>query len=576
MEPSTPPLRIAAFPKGKDIWRIDWFGPIAFPDRLIRRQHPSVLVYLSKVVAHSPLEHTAALLQPDSTLPASQQTKRWVSVGTTLILRIGDLWQDQILVGRPAYEDATFENILIDRVHVSLIKAGLSFENGKFLLPLAHHPWHINNTHSYCVQVALPDDKCMVIPCMELVRFYFGSSSELISRLFAPPLTRSRLYEKAYISQRGRMSLELAERMPRASAEDVARIAGSGAAWRAAALVSSSCLKASTAGHDIYPQAIFPFEGETTLQVAGKWLPKGDLEQGTFLVYQLRSCSHPFPFKSLHFRLSRGTTQAPPKKAPSVSTAEVTHLQRATAQPKAPTLQEHDASSTLAPATRAVAGRRRFPDLDRKFIQAELQTSSPSSPQTTNVGSAPSVPDMAVGLPGSQRRTRPVSLADARATTRAHPPDFLHIVISALEEIDGMEVHLLQMQDQGGWTIPSALLADNDGVIRDKLLFYGHGRRTKPRRIASIVAFKDGVHAALTIVEGNTPALQLNRLTAAEALDPTAPCLRLARQFNYNGSQSFTFVLGSPGKTEHLKGWLLHHFSRLVRLQPSSPPQAQD
>jgi hypothetical protein len=63
-------LRIQVFPQGDDIWRIDWFGPIAFPDRYSRQRHPSVLVYLSKVEAPDALEDPAALLQPDSTSSA--------------------------------------------------------------------------------------------------------------------------------------------------------------------------------------------------------------------------------------------------------------------------------------------------------------------------------------------------------------------------------------------------------------------------------------------------------------------------------------------------------------------------
>lgn len=109
-----------------------------------------------------------------------------------------------------------------------------------------------------------------------------------------------------------------------------------------------------------------------------------------------------------------------------------------------------------------------------------------------------------------------------------------------------MEMHLLQVQDQDGWTIPPTLLADDDGVIRDQVLFYGH--RVKPRRIASIVASKDGAHAALTIVEGSTPALQFNRLTAADALDRTTRCLRFARHFSYSGFAAFTCVFDSQGE----------------------------
>lgn len=154
-----------------------------------------------------------------------------------------------------------------------------------------------------------------------------------------------------------------------------------------------------------------------------------------------------------------------------------------------------------------------------------------------------------------------------KAKARAEAPDFLRLVISVLEEIDGIETHLLQVQDEDDWTIPPTLLADDDGVISEQVLFYGHGRRVKPRRIASIVASNDGVHAALTIVEGNAPALQFNRLSAAEALDPTSRCLRLARHFSYSGLHAFTFVFDSPGGAEHLKGWLRFHFSRLIRQQ---------
>jgi hypothetical protein len=150
-----------------------------------------------------------------------------------------NLWQNQTLVARPGYEQVAFENVTIDREQTSLVKAGLSSDAGSFLLPLTNHPWHLNNTQSYCVRVALPNDRFLVVPCMELVRFYFGSSSELISHLFAPPLTRSKLHHKSFVTRNGFMSLEHAERIPRASAEDIARIVGSDTAWKAAALVSS-------------------------------------------------------------------------------------------------------------------------------------------------------------------------------------------------------------------------------------------------------------------------------------------------------------------------------------------------
>ena len=521
-----PALQISAFPTGRDIWRVDWFGPIAFPNRMERKKHPSVLVYLSKVIAPSPLEHQSRLLLPSCTLPANQQAKRWVSVGTTLLLRIGDLWQNQSLIGRPVYDEATFTDVTIDREHASLTKAGLSFEDGSFLLPLSHHPWHLHNTHSYCVNVKLPDDRILVVPCMELVRFYFGSSSELITRLFAPPLTRSRLYEKSYTSSKGRMNLELAERIPSASAEDIGRIAGSDFAWRAAALVTSSCLKASAAGRDIYPQTLFPFEGNTTLKAIGKWLPRGDAEQSTFLAYQILSCSHPFPFQSLHFKRNKGSAPSHGKNATNAgATSAEARPQRTAAKPKTSSLQEHDASSTLAATVRVVSGRRRFTDLEHKFIRAEQAIRPPAAPMKPS-GSSPAVTDLATGDPGSSKRIRPVSLIDASAHARTEPPSFLCTTLAAMESIEGLQVSLLQTSEDQGWTVPAVYLADEDGVVRDQRT--ARGKTKKSRRVASFVLRMGTTNAIATVFEEVSALLILNSLTPELASNPTAECLRIA------------------------------------------------
>lgn len=63
------------------------------------------------------------------------------------------------------------------------------------MLPMQEHSWHAGNTQSYCVRVKADRGFDIVVPCMELARHYFGSSSELLSRLFLPPLERARLYE---------------------------------------------------------------------------------------------------------------------------------------------------------------------------------------------------------------------------------------------------------------------------------------------------------------------------------------------------------------------------------------------
>jgi hypothetical protein len=263
--PSEAP-RISVFPKDKTNWRIDWFGDIAFPNRLVRRKQPSVLVHLSRVTDNRFPTDPSVLLSPKSTRPAQFQKRVWVSVGTLALLRIGDIWHDGQLVLRPDYEIEKFHNVQISKDSTSLVKAGLNLDEGGFLLPLSEHPWHLQCTMSYCLMVQLPENRRMIIPCLELIRFYFGSSSNLLSKLFLPPLKRESLFSSAMLDPKTRkLQIELAERMSGASAADIGRIAINPVATHAARIIGASCLRASTSGQLIYPQAIFPFEGTTVL-----------------------------------------------------------------------------------------------------------------------------------------------------------------------------------------------------------------------------------------------------------------------------------------------------------------------
>ncbi len=136
----------------------------------------------------------------------------WLSIGTLPLLRIGDLWLNGQLKAQPEYELEEFQDIEIDKDSAHLIKAGLNPDDKGFLLPMSEHPWHMNCTQSYCVMLNLPDNRRLIIPCMELIRFYFGSSSNLITALFLPPLNRTSLYTKATLNKiNGRLPITILE-----------------------------------------------------------------------------------------------------------------------------------------------------------------------------------------------------------------------------------------------------------------------------------------------------------------------------------------------------------------------------
>ena len=301
-------LRVRAFPSGGGTWRLDWLGEIGYTARTTRSNQPSVTVWLSRVIDLSWEATTASLLSPESTAHRDR-IRREVSLGTLVILRIGDLWRDQHLVARPSYETEEFRDVQVVGDRVSIIKAGSSVDDGSFVLPAADHPWHMASTHSYCTQVALADGRFLVIPALELARFYFGSSSALLTRVFSVGFDKSMLSEAdSYVNEHGGLAdLRLAQGIPAASAHDVARLVFDPRALARASLVSRSCVRAVQAGEPVHPQCVFPFVGRTDLKVKGKWLPRAGQPNQTFVVYEILSCSRAFPYSALTYRLSAET-----------------------------------------------------------------------------------------------------------------------------------------------------------------------------------------------------------------------------------------------------------------------------
>lgn len=504
--PSEAP-RISVFPQDQANWRIDWFGDIAFPDRTVRRKQPSVFIHLSRVIDERFESDPSVLLSPQCTGPAKLQKRVWVSVGTLALIRIGDIWRNGRMVCRPDYVLETFAGVQVDKGSTSMVKAGLNLNEGGFLLPMNEHPWHMQCTKSYCLTVQLPQDRRMIIPCLELVRFYFGSSSNLLSKLFLPPLIRESLFSSASLDPKTRkLRIDLAEKMSGASAADIGRISMDPVAARAARIVGASCLRASTTDSIIYPQALFPFEGKTDLIVSGKWLSHGETPNSTFLVYSLRSCSHPFPFRALQYT-TKGTAprakSQPFQTSPATASPKLTRQAASDAADQA--LFEKDSSSNLARKTQNIRESPRFPDLEKKCIWRN-KVLTPDGNIGSAIGTASSpIDSTAVGdESGSNRRVRPVDLeivTKAEAWKQNAAPDFLQETIEGLRHLRGITVELLTESQEDGWTVPISALADEDGEIRPKLMTLGSNNEQRMRR-AAVFAFKCATeHVCAVVIE---------------------------------------------------------------------------
>ena len=440
---------IRSFPTGNDLWRIDWFGQVGYPDRLLRNSQPSVCVHLS-------------CFDAEATTPP--QIRVWVSIGTLVLLRIGDFWQNQRLAHSSPAELTTFTDVNVES-DPEFIKAGIS-EDDHFLLPLALHPWHNGSTHSSCVRLRLDDDRHLIVPCMELVRFYFGSSSQLLRLLFRPELRRQHLYnpKTSVISpDRPHSHISLAPDIPARSAPDVARVAGDREAWRWAARIGSSLAAPHNNGH---VRTSFPFSGQTTLQARGVWLPRGEQPDKTFVIHELVRCSHPLPFQRLTFRvfkIKEQTPKQPPPKAPPHNSQPIKDETQASATTDDLALTEREPGH-FAAREFVFPGAQRFTDLDHKALLKTRNAGKAGMPSLHPLTAAP-IPDSALGDPGSSQRVRPVELTLAPDRP---PPDFLRPIVEALQDNRHIRLEVLTDSGADGWTLPLVSACDDvpDELVR--------------------------------------------------------------------------------------------------------------
>ncbi|WP_162057411.1 hypothetical protein [Undibacterium sp. KW1] len=445
-------------------------------------------------------------------------------------MRIGDLWLNGQLKAQPGYELEEFQDINIDRDSAHLIKAGLNLDDKGFLLPMSEHPWHMNCTQSYCVMLNLPGNRRLIIPCMELIRFYFGSSSNLITALFLPPLNRTCLYTKAALNKiNGRLSLQLAEHISGASAADIGRLHLDATAWQAALTIGISMLASSGMRQPIYPQGLFPFEGTTTLIAAGKWLSFADAARATFIVYSLRSCSHAFPFRSLRYEKHKTSTDNREIGKPGSGSAKERALKSAS-ESQNQSLEERDGSNNLASKVKSIRMEPRFPDLTKKSIWKNKTLVGADGTGNKYAGAAPPVQAAAVGQPGSEQRIRSVDfsvLINRDPSQRWPVPNFLKPVIVQLSELNQLNIELLTESEEDGWTVPILMLSDEDGVIDPKLFIENGINISRPRRVAVFAIKNQTEHISLAIVESvplHTKLYATNGENVEEILD-TLSCV---------------------------------------------------
>lgn len=304
------------------LWRIDWFGAIrANPDN---GYEPLIEVIISPFTGNP--RDPASINSTDH----NRRKSVYVGIGLLPILRVGSIWKNRVMqpIAEYYYRKVVLQDLFMSQsdriVSSSYMEDGLYLINPRYYKISSDDQKHINSgVNSKCLVVKynkLGLD-AVIIPMIELIRFYFASSSELSSVLFNGMFAydTTELYHPrlSYIDKRTNCYLVMHRRFRESDAWTVARIMGSPIARKNAAMIHYSMLKNSPSAGDVYgshkrtdnhenqgrfPAIHAPFEGTTDLEVAGKYI-KSLGNKWYFLVFHILKCSAPFPFNEVYLEV---------------------------------------------------------------------------------------------------------------------------------------------------------------------------------------------------------------------------------------------------------------------------------
>lgn len=293
--------KIEEFPMDGKFWRVDWKGAVL--------PNPNITTEPLFQVVLSPFLDNPSGMRGDKRASVSQtdvdqQIVINIGIGQLPLVPTGSIWRNglcqEILAGK--YE--TINDLLISPLTTQVITATHK-ENGKNIIP--YKSYRIGKAGAGSKLIAIErngDPFALLIPVMELVRFYYAVSNNLSNSLFSGSLQHNpnsiiNVDRTYYRTEDDRFFLGLRQHITDEEGWIIARILHSKEAFLASCKIHDAVLKNAINHKFIHIESDFPFTGLTNLEARVKWIQQSDDTPWRCLVLSLERCSAPLPYSEL-------------------------------------------------------------------------------------------------------------------------------------------------------------------------------------------------------------------------------------------------------------------------------------
>jgi hypothetical protein len=312
-------IKIDEFPADGRRWKVNWLG--AIERGKTKANEPFIQVSLSPLNeeylkgAKSKLSSKYAV-DYDGTVYIS------IHSGQLQLVTIGSIWLDGVLQSEHTGDSYTFYSLNISPETVTFIKANHTV-GGEPLISSSYYRYTGIGTDSWLAAIKVGDDPYKVlIPAMELLRFYYLTSERIAYHLFSGNFRHNRdaIYnseKSGVIEPEGILHVQLRQGFKKIDGWSVARILTSEDAYRGAVMLHDQMTKYKVNDQPVHVESRFPFVGATTLKVRKKSIvsfanPDKE-EEWHDLVLSIEECSAAFPFERLAVTLDNSCDTADPE-----------------------------------------------------------------------------------------------------------------------------------------------------------------------------------------------------------------------------------------------------------------------
>ncbi len=286
------------------VWHINWFGPLVRGGQNPTEHQVRILL--------SPLKPGAdwQRAKPDD-VDRTITKSVLIGVGQLVLLQIGSLWQHGLSLGRNTLPRLNNVQLpVFDHSWVSVISGGQA-RNGSYVIPKTVWELGAVGLKSHFLLLDFPGLPEVVVPAMELLRFYYCTSSTTAKAIWTgelskpedPPFNASSCDERTDGDDICRtVSLDWPDGYTRLDGYSLGRILLSERARGALQSVLASVYdQAAQGAKEIYPKmAQLPVD--TTQWKARGLRIKIDRSRERLLVLAIEQCGAQFPFNKLVLR----------------------------------------------------------------------------------------------------------------------------------------------------------------------------------------------------------------------------------------------------------------------------------